>query len=96
MRRRRAEGAVWRSKYRALADAPLQEKLDLKRAQEEALEVNAEEEHIEQVAQRPARNLTRCQVRTVACSGRCQVQEIEVAACIGANPMPSAVDMARM
>ena len=46
----RAEGTLCRGKYKSLADAPVHEKLDLKRIQEEALEVNAEEDHIENVA----------------------------------------------
>ena len=49
---RRAEGVLWRSKYQSLADAPLHEKLLLKKNQEEALEVNAEEDHIEK-SQKP-------------------------------------------
>ena len=49
MERHRAAGVVWRSKYQGLADAPLGEKLELKKIQEEALEVNAEEDHIDEV-----------------------------------------------
>ena len=41
--RHRAAGVVWRSKYQSLADAPMDEKIELKKIQEEALEVNAEE-----------------------------------------------------
>ena len=56
----RAEGVLWRGKYKSLADAPVQEKLELKNIQEEALEVNAEEDHTEQVA-KPAHRLRRKQ-----------------------------------
>ena len=44
---RRAEGEVWRNRYKGLTDAPVQEKLELKKIQEEALETNVEEDHIE-------------------------------------------------
>ena len=52
----RAEGTLWRGRYQKLADAPVHEKLDLKRIQEEALEVNAEEDHIERI-EKPTRRL---------------------------------------
>ena len=45
----RAEGILWRSKFQSLANSPVQEKLELKSIQEAALEVNAEEDHIEEV-----------------------------------------------
>ena len=51
----RAEGILWRGKYQKLADAPVHEKLDLKRIQDEALEVNAEEDHIEEAANQTRR-----------------------------------------
>ena len=53
---RRAHGAVERKDYQDLANADLATKLRLKRAQHDALEVNAEEDHIEEVAQ-PTRRL---------------------------------------
>ena len=52
----RAEGALWRSKFQSLANSPVQEKLELKSIQEAALEVNAQEDHIEEVA-KPAHRL---------------------------------------
>ena len=54
--RHRAEAALWRGKYKDLADAPIQEKLELKKIQEEALEVNAEEDHLENIP-KPTRRI---------------------------------------
>ena len=46
---------LWRNGYEGLADAPVHEKQELKKAQEAALETNAEEDNIEQ--KKPPRRL---------------------------------------
>jgi len=50
-----AEGNMWRNKFRALSDASVLEKQELKQIQCEALEVHPEEDHIEAVAKPPRR-----------------------------------------
>ena len=52
---RRANCSLWRNKYKTLAEASVQEKQELKQIQEEALDVNAAEDHIEVVARAPRR-----------------------------------------
>ena len=53
--RRRVEHILLQSKYKGLEEASVQEKLELKRIQGEALETNADESHIEQ--KKPTRRL---------------------------------------
>ena len=52
----RAKGALWRSTFSELTQAAPRQKIELKQAQEAALEVNAEEDHMEEAA-RPKRRL---------------------------------------
>ena len=54
-RARRAKTSLWRNKYKTLTEASVQEKQELKRIQEEALEVNAAEDHNDVVTQAPRR-----------------------------------------
>ena len=54
--RRKAEHVLSHIKYQGLTEASLREKLELKSAQEEALETNAEMDHVEQKERRRLRD----------------------------------------
>ena len=45
--KRRAEATLWRQGYRGLIDAPVEEKLILKKKQEELMQISAEEDTVE-------------------------------------------------
>ena len=64
--KRKAEGTLWRAKYRGLTDAPVDEKLRLKKKQEDIMELNTEEDNIEVAAAPPKRLSKKTKVNPLA------------------------------